>query len=349
MKGAEDVVSVERASRPLFRLATPPAPGAIAIIELIGDIDAALDALGIAPVGIGHAKRCDLAGVDQGVVVRWTDRHAQLMPHAGPHVVRTLIDRLIEIGAAEARRPDPRDAWPEARDLVEALMLETLALAQSPAAIDLLLDQPARWRAWAGDEPNLNEIEQVSRSLNRLIEPATVVAIGAPNVGKSTLTNALARSTVSIVSDEAGTTRDHVGARIELPSPIGGVVIRWVDAPGSADPGGEPDQIARDAAELARPVIAAADLVIHCGDAEHGFCDLRQAGVSADQPVLRVGARSDLGRVDGADLPTAAKLGRGVSELAERIRRELVPDDALDWPGPWLFHRSLPTPPDSRA
>lgn len=325
-----------------YRLATPAGPGAIAIIDLFGCIDSLFEQLSIAPVSSGQVKVRSLAGVDSGVVVRWDDHHAQLMPHAGGHVVRMLIDRLCAIGVEELHEPQPQKAWPEAEDFIEALMLDTLTRAQSPAAVDLLLAQPQRWRSWKKQSLSLTEIDRVSTMLNRLIEPATVVAVGSPNVGKSTLTNALARSTVSIVSEQAGTTRDHVGVVLELPSPVGSVVVRWIDAPGFRADGAGADSIEQEAVEITRAVIERADLIVHCGDAEHGFCDFAGSSSFSGKLILRVATRSDRAPISGVDIQTAALLGEGVSELADRIRQMLIPDEALVWPGPWRFSQNLP-------
>ncbi len=325
-----------------YRLATPAGTGAIAIIDLFGCIDSVFEQLPIAPVSVGCVKLRSLAGVDQGVVVRWSDDHVQLMPHGGGHIVSRLLDRLEEIGAVEMRQPNPKDIWPEASDLIEALMLDTLSRAQSPAAVDLLLVQPDRWRSWDGQSPSLAEIDGISTVLNRLVEPPTVVAVGSPNVGKSTLTNAMARSTISIVSEQAGTTRDHVGVMLELPSPAGSVVVRWIDAPGFRTDPDDADSIEREAIEIARTVVSQADLIVHCGDSEHGFCDLATSPNFSGKPTLRVGTRSDRAPISGVDIQTAALQGEGVPELAVRIRQKLIPDKALDWQGPWRFHPNLP-------
>ena len=57
-----------------------------------------------------------------------------------------------------------------------------------------------------------------------------VVIIGAPNAGKSSLLNALARRDVALVSDEPGTTRDLVEVELD----IGGMKIRITDTAGMA-------------------------------------------------------------------------------------------------------------------
>ena len=69
-------------------------------------------------------------------------------------------------------------------------------------------------------ENNKNLVRKVLKSIKSTLknyknlqiikEGVNVAIIGRPNVGKSTLINALAQKDVSIVSEEAGTTRDIV-------------------------------------------------------------------------------------------------------------------------------------------
>jgi tRNA modification GTPase len=67
----------------------------------------------------------------------------------------------------------------------------------------------------------------------RLREGLSVVILGAPNAGKSSLMNALARRDVAIVSDEAGTTRDV----IELHLDLGGYPVLLADTAGLRESG----------------------------------------------------------------------------------------------------------------
>jgi len=99
---------------------------------------------------VGRMRLVNFAGIDDGLAVRLTATITQLMPHGGPRVVQRLTARLIELGVQLARDSDidPRELYPEAHDALEALMLQTLARAQSPQAINLLLDQPRRWDRW---------------------------------------------------------------------------------------------------------------------------------------------------------------------------------------------------------
>lgn len=345
-----------------FALVTPPhaggrgAQGALAAIHIhatSGDsLDATLSAIGVRRVGIGAACLRRVARVDDALIARWSATDATITPHAGPLVVRRILDALAAAGASPLHDDDPGAFYPEAADEFEARTLHALSRARSPRAIDLLAAQPERWRAWTSpprgraSRADAASIERVSVVLNRLIDPPLVCAIGATNIGKSTLLNALCRREVSIVADEPGVTRDHVGAIVELD----GLVVRWVDTPGTiihrtgsvgGMSGEQPPHAQRDidaaAAALAQRVVESADLIVSCADAANPF--LPDSATSA--PIIRLGLRADLGHAPGADLHVAAATGMGLDELAAVVRRALVPDDALHWPGPWAFDETL--------
>jgi len=313
-------------------LSTPQPVGGAAIgaIDLgapDGDaMDAALRSLGLAALAPGEARLVDLLDVDRGLCARWSDRSAQLMPHAGALVLERLIAGLAERGFGLRPPDDPRELHPEARDLVEACAMDAIARAASPLAIDAILHHAALWRTRGPGEP--------SRELDRLIRPPTVVLIGPPNIGKSSLTNALARRSVSIVADEPGTTRDHVGVSLELD----GLTVRWIDGAGLA--AAPRDDVDRRAIESTQRIARAADLVVSCRDGRSGFVPA-PAGV----PELRIGLRSDLGESGGVEAQTSALRGEGIADLARRVRERLVPGGALESSTPWRFHGALPDTP----
>lgn len=318
--------------------------GALAAILLSGDVTWALEVIGAGRVDVGRVGVRDLAGVDRGVVARWSADSAHLMPHGGAAVVRALCSALERAGAQPRHELAALEEYPDARSEVEAQMLRALARAQSPAAIDLLLDQPRRWaKEGAASDPEMD------RFRNRLIEPALVVAVGAPNIGKSTLVNALAGRGVSITADEPGTTRDYVGVMIDL----GGVVVRYVDAPGvwnagaglreegaeraangpRLDAAGESD-IDAQTQEAALEVARRADLVVMCGDPRtRPPC---VDGLAGERIVVCL--RADLGEPGFAcDARVSVKEGWGVRELAGLVRERVVPRRAMEDGGAWGF------------
>ena len=311
-----------------FSIETPATPGAIGVIALHArELDALLERLSLAPVGVGEVVLRDLLSVDRGLVARWNETRADLMPHAGLEVIRRLGAALLELGV-EQEPLDACDRYPEAGSPVEARMLAALARAPSERAIDLLLDQPRRW---AGVDENDEASATVPPDhLRRLIEPPLVVVAGAPNIGKSTLLNALAGRGVSIVADEAGTTRDHVGVTLELD----GLVVRCVDLPGLGGKPGGPDARAQ---ELAIELAARADLALLCGDASNPLPPADALGV-AEARVVRVALRSDLGAPPWPALASVCAPDRsGIDALARLVRQRLVPDAALNDPRPWRF------------
>ena len=102
--------------RATFRLDTPrpTGRGALALVAIYGDIDGALAALAIKPVAVGQCRLRDLAGVDHGVVARWSAESATLMPHArsaapfaADVVPATAFPRTARGGRpCTSRRPD---------------------------------------------------------------------------------------------------------------------------------------------------------------------------------------------------------------------------------------------------
>lgn len=316
----------------VLRVLTSSDSGAIGVLQFDAPNEASLRSVaadaGVPVPTVGGVVVGSIAGIDRGVVVRWSPTMLHMMPHAGPAVVRAIADRLSTIGVliVGPNTCDPRLLYPEAADEVEARMLDALAEAASPLAIDLLLDQPRRWR-----KPSARSDPDLDRLRSRLITPPLVVAVGPPNIGKSSLCNALAGRAVALVADLPGTTRDHVGVSVDL----AGLVARYVDAPGMHAHGARPGAPAEEAAavEITRRVIAAADLVLSCGD------PLTPPIVIGGSPeVVTIALRTDLGRPQWPhDVAVSVRDGLGLDSLVHRIRDRLVPEPALTDLGPWRF------------
>lgn len=146
----------------------------------------------------------------------------------------------------------------------------------------------------------------------RLRDGFTVVLAGAPNAGKSTLLNALARRDVAIVSDVPGTTRDAIEVRCDL----GGLPVTLVDTAGLRD-GGE--TIEREGMARTRARARSADLVAWLV----GPGGVIETPAAQDLSVgLRLGTKADLGGSypERVDLTLSARTGQGISQLLDLLR-----------------------------
>lgn len=145
-----------------------------------------------------------------------------------------------------------------------------------------------------------------------------VVILGAPNAGKSSLFNALARRDAAIVTDEPGTTRDLLEVVLDLR----GIRVRLVDTAGLRDAPGKVEAIG---IEKARAKAHGADLLLLLQD----VADPRPIGsLPTGAPSLRVGTKLDLldsrAASDAAanyDLVISVRAGTGVEALLAEIGR----------------------------
>jgi tRNA modification GTPase len=172
-----------------------------------------------------------------------------------------------------------------------------------------------------------------------LREGLHVVLAGQPNVGKSSLLNALAGDDIAIVTPIAGTTRDKVIQQIH----VQGVPLHIIDTAGlrETDDTVESIGIARTWAEIEK-----ANVIIHLQDARSQSDDLDTAitqRLPARTPVLKVFNKIDLLAASeqatmAARSPSAlgisAKTGAGLDSLRQRLL------DIAGWSpsteSPWL-------------
>jgi tRNA modification GTPase len=145
----------------------------------------------------------------------------------------------------------------------------------------------------------------------RLRDGFNVVIAGPPNVGKSTLMNALARRDVSIVSPIPGTTRDAIEVALELR----GFPVNLVDTAGIRD---TEDPIEREGVLRARRRADEADLTLWLTDGASAAAIGAEKG---QRPVLPVRTKSDLGAANSSpgSLIVSAKTGEGIDRLLDAI------------------------------
>ena len=138
----------------------------------------------------------------------------------------------------------------------------------------------------------------------------TVAIIGAPNVGKSTLLNAIVGRQAAITSDVAGTTRDVIECRVDLQ----GLAVSFLDTAGLRE---SEDEIENLGISKAYEMAAAADVRVFL--VEEVGEPLPIALRDGDIVRLNKGDKrsSEVGTVSG-------KTGEGVSELLSLIAKRLM-------------------------
>ena len=172
----------------------------------------------------------------------------------------------------------------------------------------------------------LQNILDVSKQGMILREGVHVVLAGQPNVGKSSLLNALAGDEVAIVTPIAGTTRDRVVQQIHLQ----GVPLHIVDTAGLRE---TEDTVESIGIERSWAEIAKADVILHLQDAAEPDLDANQDilnNMPPKTPVITVFNKIDL--LDDASLNQlkasnakqntvflSAKAQLGLAELSELL------------------------------
>ena len=145
------------------------------------------------------------------------------------------LNDLIHAQTAAQRDQALRQMDGELRSLYDGWRGDLLAhLAHLEADIDFPDEDLPEGVAGAVLPKILSTQEQItqhivdSRRGRMLRNGFRLTVLGEPNAGKSTLVNALAKSDVAIVSDEAGTTRDVIEVQLDL----GGFPVRLIDTAG---------------------------------------------------------------------------------------------------------------------
>lgn len=184
-------------------------------------------------------------------------------------------------------------------------------LAQAEAGLDFAedeedvavrIDEAARGRliAMAGQ---LEDLIADSARAAQVQDGLAIVVTGAPNVGKSSIVNALAMQDAAIVTPIAGTTRDPIA----VPIMLDGVGALLIDTAGLRD---TDDPVEAEGIRRARSRAAAADLVIHVVTPEDADCSGQAGLVVMNKMDLAPG-----GAFASSVQCVSALTGDGISEL----------------------------------
>ena len=252
-------------------------------------------------------------------------RHGRL-DLARAEAVRDLIGArtLLQVRLAHTQAEGALSrALAPLKDLLEDL------LARGEAAVEFadetetelpsgaLLDGIERARAVCA------EILQGFAEGRRVREGATVVLAGRPNVGKSSLFNALLARDRAIVSEQPGTTRDTLEEALDLD----GLLLYLVDTAGLRPAA---DALEDEGVRRARRAADEADLTLHMVDRSRPLLEderARLATARGQADVLVVWAKADLppaAEPAPGELVVSARTREGLPELRARLRSRLV-------------------------
>jgi tRNA modification GTPase len=263
---------------------------------------------------------------DEVVVRVVSPEEIEIHGHGGPEAVALVEETLVRQGVRLVPWSDLEEhepAW--RREAIEVLMQCTtlrtagIALDQWHGAFQRAVAeiQEARRVGQHGlAEERLQRLRAMSSVGDHLVRPWKVVIAGAPNVGKSSLINAIAGYQRSVVSPIAGTTRDVVTCQVALD----GWSVVLTDTAGlrASDDWLEATGIAR-----AQQSLANADLVVWVIDAtEDG-----SPPPSVPPHSIIVANKIDLAsRSFPSDwIAVSARTGAHLDQLVARIAAQLVP------------------------
>lgn len=237
--------------------------------------------------------------------------------HGGRRVVRWIVEQFLTHGCEESREPTPAGSVLHCLQRAPTLRTAAILLDQFHGAFDnairRILSSP--------DLVGLDELARLAPIGRHLVEPWKVAVAGPPNVGKSSLVNALAGYQRAVVSEIAGTTRDAVRVQVAFD----GWPVELIDTAGLCEAQGlEAEGIA-----LARSELHEADLVLWVMDGAEPQPVWPDADLA--KSLVIVINKCDLPRAWSADetsgcVRISAMSGMGIPELVAAIVRRLVPD-----------------------
>ncbi|SAL10806.1 tRNA uridine-5-carboxymethylaminomethyl(34) synthesis GTPase MnmE [Caballeronia concitans] len=247
---------------------------------------------------------------------------------AQAEAVADLIEASTEAAARSAGRSlegaFSREIHALVEDVITLRMLVEATLDFPEEEVDFLEAADARGKL-ARIRQRLDTVLADARQGALLREGMSVVLAGQPNVGKSSLLNALAGAELAIVTPIAGTTRDKVAQTIQ----VEGIPLHIIDTAGLRE---TEDEVERIGIERTWGEIERADVVLHLLDARAATTS-EDAAIAArfpqGVPVVRVLNKTDLAGTPAAvhegddharEVNLSAKTGDGI----ELLRGELL-------------------------
>ena len=222
---------------------------------------------------------------------------------------------VIHAGSDRAWRLAQANLGGRLGDQARALERRALGvLAEIEGAIDFP-DEDLELDADADIDRELGEIAGACERLadgfrhgRAVSQGITVALVGAVNVGKSSLLNALVGRERALVGAAPGTTRDW----LEVSACWSGVAVALIDTAGLRT---TDDPVEQRGIALGEARVASADVVVVVNDGVAAWDD----GVRFGARAVVIRSKADLGGEPGAGLPTSAATGQGLEALRRRV------------------------------
>ncbi|WP_269900951.1 tRNA uridine-5-carboxymethylaminomethyl(34) synthesis GTPase MnmE [Paenalcaligenes faecalis] len=384
-------------SYPIAAITTAPGRGGIGIVRISGpDLSGFIHSFFAQELRPRHAHflaflDADGQAIDEGIALYFKGPNSytgedilELQGHGGTAVLRRVLNRCFEVGAAfDLRHAAPGEFTQRAflndrLDLAQAEAVADLIDASSEAAakgamaslsgafsqqinnladkiihlrmlVEATLDFPEEEidfleKYQAADQlrhidGQLQQLRLLAKQGQVMRDGLHVVLAGQPNVGKSSLLNALAGDDIAIVTDIAGTTRDRVTQLIH----IEGIPIHIVDTAGLRE---TDDTVESIGIQRSWQEIAKANVILH-------LLDGRQPDDNSDHdimerlpkhtPTLQIFNKCDLLSADQQNalpndnknhLQISAQTGMGLDELRQRLLQ--IAGWSANAESPWL-------------
>jgi tRNA modification GTPase len=332
-----------------FSVLTPSGRGAVAVIGVAGSqATSVVNQFFVARNGRPIEEQPPLKlvyghwGSEDLIVFRRDESSLEIQCHGGSQSVSAIVTDLVAAGSREI----PWQEWVAGGNETSIRSEAQIALAEAASfrTAEILLDQ---WHGALereldaiGEQLQNGEQSTAEKRLAKLLStaefgqhltrPWRVVIAGRPNVGKSSLINALVGYERAIVFDQPGTTRDVVTAS----TVIDGWPISLSDTAGLH---GSEDEIEKAGMKLARERLATANLVLWVLDATADGSDAWEVTAKSEIDELQLALNSmplvvvnKIDQRDGLQVPqgilaTSAVTREGIEQLLAAISHRLVP------------------------
>ncbi len=292
----------------------------------------------------------------------------EIQCHGGVHVIQNILDIVLKSGARMAERGEftKRAFLNKRMDLSQAEAVDDIihsktsdfaiysaknlsgALANKikelreeiftvasriVAGIDFPEDvtEPEYSYLTENFEKEISQIDKIlsgAKSSDIMRQGIKIAIVGRPNVGKSSLFNALLNLNRAIVTDIAGTTRDVIKENIDL-----GIPVTLIDTAGIRE-NQTVDKVEEIGIEYSKQSAQEADLILFLYDSSQGFTDADKKiyEIIKDKNHIIIANKVDLGKskVSENTLELSTVTNQGLEDLKSKIKSmvlELSPED----------------------